>query len=72
MPREKEGEEIARSLRKTAWRISFRPYDGSLDEAGGRRGAPLHPIWIALYAIAAAALLFLGFRAFRTLRAPRR
>ncbi len=65
MPREKE--EVARSLRKTAWRISFRPYDWSLDEAGGRRPVPVHPVWIALYAIAATALLLFGFRAFRML-----
>jgi hypothetical protein len=55
---------VARSLRTTPWRISFRPWDGSLDEAG-RAKTPLHPVWIVLYGIAAAALLLLGFRAFR-------
>jgi len=62
-----EKEEVARSLRKTAWRISFKPYDWSLDEAGGPKRAPGHPAWIALYAIAVLALLFLGFRTFRML-----
>jgi hypothetical protein len=59
-------EEIARSLRKTEWRISFRPYDRSLAEAGGGEERP-HPLWLALYAAVAAALLFLGARAFRGL-----
>jgi hypothetical protein len=59
-------EEIARSLRRTEWRISFRPYDRSLAEAGGGPRRP-HPVWLALYAVAAAALLLLGVRAVRGL-----
>jgi Protein of unknown function, DUF547 len=68
LPREKE--EVARSLRKVEWRISFRPYDWSLGEAGGGR-RPTHPAWLALYAVVAAGLLVLGARAFRgLLRSP--
>lgn len=68
LPREKE--EIARSLGKTQWRISFRPYDRTLAEAGGGGGRP-HPFWLVLYAAVAAGLLFLGARAFRgLLRGP--
>jgi hypothetical protein len=64
LPREME--EVARSLRKTEWRISFRPYDWSLAEAGGGPRPP-HPAWLALYAAVAAGLLLLGARAFRGL-----
>lgn len=63
-------EEIARSLRKTEWRISFRPYDRTLAEAGGEGGRP-SPFWLVLYAAAAAVLILLGVRAFRgLLRGP--
>lgn len=64
LPREMD--EVARSLRKTQWRISFRPYDRSLAGAGGGEERP-HPLWLALYAAVAAGLLFLGARAFRGL-----
>jgi hypothetical protein len=53
---------IARSLRKVPWRIAFRPYDRSLDDA---RAEPrrVHPAWFGLYALVAIALLLLGLRA---------
>jgi hypothetical protein len=64
-----EQDVIARSLRTTAWRISFRPWDKSLDDAGADpHGA--HPAWTVVYSAVAALLLFFGFRAFRALLRP--
>ncbi len=65
----KEKDVIARSLRTTAWRISFRPWDRSLDKAGADPHRA-HPAWTVVYSAAAALLLFLGFRAFRALLRP--
>ncbi|HEX5135476.1 MAG TPA: DUF547 domain-containing protein [Planctomycetota bacterium] len=67
MPADRE--DVARSLRTTAWRISFRPWDWSLDEAGARKPTG-RPLWLALYAIVAAGLVLLGVRAFRGLLRP--
>jgi hypothetical protein len=62
LPAEKPFDAVARSLRTTPWRVSFKPWDWSLGEAGAaKRG--VHPAWIAVYAVAALGLLFLGFRA---------
>ncbi len=69
LPREKEEQAaIARSLRTTRWDISYRPYDWSPDDVPAERST--HPAWLILYGIAALALLFLGFRAFRGLLRP--
>jgi len=68
LPADKTFEAIARSLRKTRWDISFRPFDWALDDVPAPRRA--HPAWLLLYGIAALALLFLGFRTFRRLLSP--
>lgn len=59
---------VARSLRKTRWDISFRPFDWALDDVPAQRRT--HPAWLLLYGVAALALLFLGFRTFRMLLRP--
>jgi len=64
MPADKQ--EIARSLRTAAWRISHKPWDWSLDEAGARKTTG-KPVWLAIYALVVAGLVFLGVRAFRGL-----
>jgi hypothetical protein len=71
VPAEGELEAVPRSLRSKAWRISFRPWDWSLNEAGRARDR-VHPIWIVLYAVAAGALLLFGFHAFKMLAWRRR
>ena len=67
-------EELARSLRKHRWSLSFRRYDWDLNEAGRRRkvGKQIHPLWLIGYGAATLALLLYGFHAFKMLRWRRR
>jgi hypothetical protein len=51
------------------WRFSFREYDWSLNEAGKKKAEPpTNWIWLALYLLAALALLAYGVYAFRAMR----
>jgi hypothetical protein len=65
-------EDLARSLRTTKWRTSFKSYDWSLNEAGGRKRGGVPPIWIGVYAVATAVLVLFGLHAFKMLLWRRR
>jgi cellulose synthase/poly-beta-1,6-N-acetylglucosamine synthase-like glycosyltransferase len=68
------GEDLARSLRKDRWSISFRRYDWDLNEAGRRPkvAKQVYPVWLVAYGAATLALLLFGFHAFKLLYWRRR
>jgi len=62
-------EELARSLRRDRWSLSFRRYDWGLNEAGRRpkAGKQVYPVWLFAYGAATLSLLLFGFHAFKML-----
>ena len=66
--------ELKKALLAGRWRISFSPYDWSLNEAGAAKsgaapiGGGINWIWLAIYVLATGGLLAYGFHAYKVLR----